>query len=104
MQHVMVKQFDTWQRLRRQITVALSPVLLVASLVSFSFAQKSTQESFPSADAAVHALFVAVQSDNDQALAQILGGGAELISTDDNAQDKLEREQFGRKYEEMHRL
>jgi Protein of unknown function (DUF2950) len=104
MQHVMVKKFDPWQRLRRHITVALSPVLLVASLVSFSFAQKSAQESFPSADAAIHALFLAVQSDNDQALAQILGGGAELVSTDDKAQDKLEREQFGRKYEEMHRL
>jgi hypothetical protein len=100
----MVNKFDTLQRLRRQISVALSSVLLVASLVPFSFAQKSTRESFPSADAAIHALFVAVQSDNDEALAQILGGGVELVSTDDKAQDKLEREQFGRKYEEMHRL
>jgi len=104
MQHVMVKKFDTGRRLRGQITVALSSVLLVASLVPFSFAQKSTRETFPSADAAIHALFVAVQSDNEQALAQILGGGAELVSTDDMAQDKFEREQFARKYEEMHRL
>jgi hypothetical protein len=69
-----------------------------------SFAQKSTQESFSSAEAASHALLVAVQSDNEQALARILGGGTELVSTDDRAEDKLEREQFAKKYEEMHRL
>jgi hypothetical protein len=28
----------------------------------------------------------------------------ELVSTDDSAEDKLEREQFAKKYEEMHRL
>ena len=38
------------------------------------------------------------------ALAQILGGGTELVSTDDRAEDQLEREQFAKKYEEMHRL
>jgi hypothetical protein len=77
---------------------------LAASVVPLSFAQTSTQESFPSAEAASHALYVAVQSDNDRALVQILGGGTELVSTDDRAEDKLEHEQFGKKYEEMHRL
>jgi Protein of unknown function (DUF2950) len=104
MQHVTVKRFDAFQRLRLKITVTIGAVLLAASSVPLSFAQKSTQANFSSAEAASHALFVAVQSDSDQALARILGGGTELVSTDDSAEDKLEREQFGKKYEEMHRL
>jgi len=35
---------------------------------------------------------------------QILGGETELVSTDETAEDELEREHFGKKYEEMHRL
>jgi Protein of unknown function (DUF2950) len=102
MQHVAVNRFNAFQSLQFKRAVCL--VALVGSLVILSFAQKSTQQSFPSAEAASHALFVAVQSDSDQAVAQILGGGTELVSTDDSAEDKLEREQFGKKYQEMHRL
>jgi hypothetical protein len=104
MQHVTIQRFDAFQKLRLKIAVVTGAVLLAASSVPLSFAQKSTQESFSSAEVASHALFVAVQSDNDRALAQILGGGTELVSTDDRAEDKLEREQFAKKYEEMHRL
>jgi hypothetical protein len=101
--HITVKRFDAFQKLRLKIAVVTGAVLLVAGSAPLSFAQKSTQ-SFSSAEAASHALFVAVQSDNDQAVARILGGGTELVSTDDRAEDKLEREQFAKKYEEMHRL
>ena len=34
---------------------------------------------------------------------KILGGGSELISSDDKAEDALEREHFVQKYQEMHR-
>jgi len=104
MRHVTVHKFDASQRLRLKATRAVSAVLLAIALVPFSLAQESTQEHFTSAEAAGHALFVAVRSDNDQALVQILGGGTELVSTDDRAEDKLEREQFAKKYEEMHRV
>jgi hypothetical protein len=104
MQHVAVKRFDAFQRLRQITTVAIGVVLVVASSVALSFAQKSSQTTFPSAEAASHALFVAVQSDNEQAVTQVLGGETELVSTDDSAEDKLEREHFAEKYEEMHRL
>jgi Protein of unknown function (DUF2950) len=104
MQHITVHRFGASQKLQHKTTLAISAVLLAVSFSALSFAQKSTQETFTSAEAASHALFVAVQSDNDQALTQILGGGTELVSTDDKAEDKLEREQFGKKYEEMHRL
>jgi len=104
MQHVTVQKFDASQRLRHKATRAISAVLLAIASVPFSLAQESTQERFTSAEAASHALFVAVRSDNDQALVQILGGGTELVSTDDRAEDQLEREHFAKKYEEMHRL
>jgi Protein of unknown function (DUF2950) len=104
MQHVTVQRFDASHRLRPSTVLAITALLLAASLVPLSFAQTSTPESFSSAEAASHALYVAVQSDNDQALVQILGAGTELVSTDDTAEDKLEREHFGKKYEEMHRL
>jgi hypothetical protein len=104
MQHVAVKKFDAFHRLRHIAPVSVGAVLLAVSLVALSFAQKSTPESFPSAEAASHALYVAVQSDNEQAVTQILGGETELVSTNDSAEDKLEREHFSKKYEEMHRL
>jgi hypothetical protein len=104
MQHITVQTLDASQRRRLSTTLAIGAVLVAINLVPLSFAQESTQQSFPSAEAASYALFVAVQSDNDQPLAQILGGGTELVSTDDRAEDQLEREQFAKKYEEMHRL
>jgi hypothetical protein len=35
---------------------------------------------------------------------EILGGGSELISSDDKVEDTLDRERFAQKYQEMHRL
>jgi hypothetical protein len=60
--------------------------------------------SFASPEEAIHALFSAVQSHDEQALTQILGAGTELVSSDDKAQDTLDRERFVQKYQEMHRL
>ena len=37
-------------------------------------------------------------------MTEILGAGKELVSSDDDVQDKSERERFTRKYQEMHRL
>jgi hypothetical protein len=104
MQHITVERLDGSQILRLKTILAIGVAILAITLIPSSFAQKSTQDMFPSADAASRALLVAVQSDNSQALAQVLGGGMELVSTDDRAEDQLEREQFAKKYEEMHRL
>jgi hypothetical protein len=104
MQHRTIKSFEAFQGLRLTTRIAVGTVLLVVSFASFSFAQKSTQETFPSAEEATHALFLAVQSDNEQALTRILGGGKELVSSDDEIEDQLDREQFAGKYQEMHRL
>jgi len=104
MQHTTDQKLDASQIRRFSTTLAIGAVILAATLVPSSLAEESTQERFPTAEAASHALFVAVQSDDDRALAQIVGGGTELVSTDDSAEDQLEREQFAKKYEEMHRL
>src|SRR5207248_10205510 len=54
--------------------------------------------------AAAKALFEATQKQDEQALEAILGAGKEMTSSSDEMEDKLEREQFSRKYQEMHRL
>jgi len=104
MQRFTVKTIEVVQRLRLKTTIALGTILLVVGLSSLSYAQKPIQETFSSAEEASHALFVAVQSDNQQALMQILGGRKELVSSNDEIEDKTEREQFVGKYREMHRL
>jgi hypothetical protein len=67
-------------------------------------AQQLAQPTFPSVADATQSLFQAVQSSNEQAIANILGGPTELTSSLDAGQDKLEREMFVHKYQEMHRL
>jgi Protein of unknown function (DUF2950) len=66
--------------------------------------QQSEQQMFPSAAEASQSLFEAVQHNNMQGIANILGGPTELTSSGDEAQDKAERELFVQKYQEMHRL
>lgn len=104
MQRFTVKTIEAVQWLRLKTTIAFGTILLVVGAGTVSFAQKSTQETFSSAEEASQGLFVAVQSDNQQALMHILGGGKELVSSNDEIEDKTEREQFVGKYREMHRL
>jgi hypothetical protein len=104
MKYRTIERFGSFQWLGHITTVAIGAILLVISSASLSLAQKSTHETFPSAEEAGHALFVAVQSDNEQAVTKILGGGKELVSSADEVEDKLDREQFAEKYQEMHRL
>jgi Protein of unknown function (DUF2950) len=67
-------------------------------------AQQSTQPTFPSTAEASQTLFEAVQSNNEEAIAKILGGPTELTSSRDPGQDKVDRDLFVQKYQEMHRL
>jgi hypothetical protein len=104
MRRFTVRTMEVVQRLRLKTTIAFGTILLVVGAGGISYAQKSTQETFASAEEASHALFVAVQSDNQQALVHILGGRKELVSSNNEIEDKTEREQFVGKYREMHRL
>jgi hypothetical protein len=78
-------------------------LLLVVGYAGASFAQDSQRKTFSSPGEAVKALFEATQKQDKPALEAILGG-REITSSNDDVEDKLEREQFNQKYQEMHRL
>jgi len=77
---------------------------LLSGLVGHVCTAQAAGDTFPSPEAASHALYQAVRDDNEQALTSILGAGNEFVSGDDPAQERREREQFARKYHQMHRL
>jgi Protein of unknown function (DUF2950) len=78
--------------------------VMVAGISQLTLAQKSGPETFSSAWKASSALFQAVQNNDEEAVERILGAGKEVTSSSDETVDKLERERFSRKYQEMHRL
>jgi hypothetical protein len=71
---------------------------------SLAAAQPSVQPAFPSAAEATQSLLRAVESNNEQAIVNILGGPSELTTSGEPGQDKVDRELFVQKYQEMHRL
>src|SRR6202166_1380598 len=79
-------------------------LLLVVGFTGSSFAQDSQPRTFSSPGDATNALFQAAQKEDEPALETILGSGKEVTSSSDEVEDKLEREQFTKKYQEMHRL
>ncbi len=85
------------------VAMAIFPMLL-AGWARPVFAQTSATRTFSSAGEACHALFQAAQKSDERELEAILGTEKQVISSGDEIEDKLEREQFSRKYQEMHRL
>jgi len=67
-------------------------------------AQEAAQQTFSSAAEASQSLLQAVKANNEEAIVKILGGPTDLTSSRDPGQDKLDREMFTEKYQEMHRL
>jgi hypothetical protein len=78
--------------------------LLILACAQSSLAQESRPRTFSSPAEAAQALFHAVDSEDEQAVEAIVGAGKEVTSSSDQVEDKLEREQFCKKYQEMHRL
>jgi hypothetical protein len=76
--------------------------LLVAGKLCLA-GPSSSQTTFTSPDEASRALVSALQRHDEPAVTEILGGGSELIASDDKAVDGLERERFVQKYQQMHR-
>src|SRR5712671_1984800 len=84
---------------------ALSALALLGMGCSqLTLAQKSGPETFSSPGEASKALYQAVQNEDEEAVERILGAGKEVTSSSDDVEDKLERERFSQKYQEMHRL
>ncbi len=79
-------------------------LVVVVGFATSSFAQESQPKTFSSAAEASDALFQAAEKQDEPTLESILGAGKEVTSSSDEEEDKLEREQFTKKYQEMHRL
>jgi hypothetical protein len=86
------------------VLLLLLLALLVAGFAGSSSAQESQPRTFSSPGDAVNALVQAAHNEDETALEAILGAGKEVTSSSDEVEDSLEREQFCRKYQEMHRL
>jgi hypothetical protein len=82
-----------------RLTALTVAMVLVAGT---ALAAVPSQTTFPSAEAASHALFVAVKNHDEAAIGQILG--ATQTPAERRDEERLEHEQFAQKYEEMHRL
>ena len=100
-ENLRVRTFSS--RFAGMIATAVFPMLL-AGWARPAFAQTSATRTFSSAGEACHALFQAAQKSDERELEAILGTEKEVISSGDEIEDKLEREQFSQKYKEMHRL
>ena len=83
---------------------AVVAAVLVIGQPAWSVAGNSAPKTFGSAADASAALFQAVHDGDGHALEAVLGAGEELTSCGDQSMDKLERERFAQKYQEMHRL
>jgi DUF2950 family protein len=97
-------RFTTFPRLGLSCMAALGLTLLAVGQHSLTLAQASKPKTFSSPPAAASALFQAAQRNDESALETILGCGEDVTSSNDPVEDKLEREQFIQKYQEMHRL
>jgi hypothetical protein len=86
------------------LLLPLLSLLLVAGFAGPSLAQESQPRTFSSPGEAVKALVEAAHNEDEPALEAVLGAGKEVTSSNDEVEDQLEREQFCRKYQEMHRL
>jgi len=78
----------------------LTAVMLV--IAPPALAEAPSQTTFPSAEAASRALFMAVKNHDEAAIVQILG--APQTPAERRDEERLEHEQFAQKYEQMHRL
>ncbi|HEV2978091.1 MAG TPA: DUF2950 family protein [Casimicrobiaceae bacterium] len=78
--------------------------LFIAAHARLSRAEAVTVETFASPEQAAKALYVAVRDNEQDALIRILHIDKEAVSSADSARDRIDREQFARKYREMHRL
>jgi DUF2950 family protein len=86
------------------LVLFLLGLLLVVGFAKSSFAQDARPKTFASPGEASDALYQATQKEDESALEAILGAGKEVTSSSDEEEDRLEREQFSQKYQEMHRL
>jgi len=75
--------------------------VLTVGVAQPNFAANTTGPDFDRPEQAAAALYTAVRNGDQETISRLIGP---LASSDDIAQDKADREQFVKKYSEMHRL
>jgi hypothetical protein len=99
----MMNTFKLWlQKPSRGARCVVVPLVIFATCGLAQ--QQPGSQKFASTAEAVQSLFQAVQHNDERAIENILGGPTDLTSTTDEAQDKVERDMFVQKYQEMHRI
>ena len=88
----------------RSVMIRFAILTMLATNGAYPSLAQSAQPTFPSSAAATQSLFQAVQGNDEGTITKILGGPTELTSSRDPGQDKVDRELFVQKYQEMHRL
>ncbi len=109
MKREMMNMINQWlQNLSERARSVMVPLAMLAMWTTYGaypgLAEQPAAQTFRSAAEASQNLFRAVQSNNEQAITNVLGGPTELTSSHEEGQDKVDRELFVRKYQEMHRL
>jgi hypothetical protein len=84
--------------------VACTIALFLSTFAPLCVAGQSNQATFTSAEEASHALFLAVRNHDERAVTEILQAGNSAVREDEKLQNRLDRERFVQKYEEMHRF
>jgi hypothetical protein len=85
--------------------LAVIAVVLTSCLSIHSAAQQPGQRTFSSPEDAGSALFMAIQSNDEKAMLDILGrDGKQIVSSGDEAEDTETRAKFVQEYQQLHRL
>jgi hypothetical protein len=91
-----------WSGFVKFATVA---IIFAGCMPARSMAQEKGQKTFSSAEAASQALVTAAENNDEKTMLDILGKDAKLIVySGDEVEDKENRENFVKRYGEMHRL
>lgn len=92
----------TWAHWRASVVTFVTLIFLA---LPFASADDATQQVFRTPEAAASALADAAKTDDLASLSSILGpDGRQIISSGDAVADNNAREEFVRRYEQMHRL
>ena len=85
------------------VKISAAAVLMMACVSTRAVAQEKGQKTFSSAEAASQALVKAAESNDEKAMLEVLGpDGKDIVSSGDPVEDKQNRENFARRFEQMH--
>src|SRR6266852_1207965 len=100
----ILTQKETFCKHRITMVIVCAAFVLLTGHIQRCFAQQPDQKTFSSAEEGIRGLFLAVKENNADTITAILGVESNLVSQDEQVQNKSERTQFIEKYQQMRRL